>query len=290
MKIKIVTDSNCELSKEYVVENNIHVVPFSFQVSGIEYEDNFGRELSYLEFYRKLRNCEVSSTTQITPFTFEEIFDEYVTEGYAVIYFGFSSALSETFNCAQIARNTIISRNKNADITVFDTRSASAGQGLLVHYAADMIKKGSTKDEIVDRLEILRMYENTLFIVDNLEHLKRGGRISATNAALGYLLEIKPILELNYEGKIVVADKVRGRKKSIKHLSDKFGELASEKESQTVFIHHADCVGEAEFLKTLITKEYKIKEIYINEMGPVIGSHAGPGSIAIAFVGSKLQK
>ena len=287
MKIKIITDSNCELSQEYVVENNIHVVPFHFQLGGIEYEDNFGKGMSYKNFYNKLREGEMSSTTQITPFIFENTFDEYVTAGYAVIYIGFSSALSETFNCAQIARNSIISRKSNADITVFDTRSASAGQGLIVYQAVEMLKKGNTKEEIIDSLRLLRKNENTWFIVDNLDHLKRGGRISSTNAALGYLLEIKPILELDNEGKIVVADKVRGRKKSIKSLSDKFNEFASNKKSQTVFIHHADCIEEAEFLKMMIISDNKVNEVFINDMGPVIGSHTGPGSIAIAFVGNQ---
>ncbi len=286
MKIKIITDSTCELSKEYIDENRIHVVPFSFQLSGIEYEDNFGIELNYKDFYNKLRKGEMSSTTQITPFIFEKIFEEYVNKGYAVIYIGFSSALSETFNCAQIARNTIMSRESDADITIFDTRSASAGQGLIVYQVIEMLKQGRTKDEIIDGLKLLRKKVNSWFIVDNLNHLKRGGRISATNAALGYLLEIKPILKLDNEGKIVVADKVRGRKKSIRSLFDKFDEFASDKELQTVFIHHADCLEEAEFLKTMIISSNKVKEVFVNDMGPIIGSHTGPGSLAIAFVGN----
>jgi DegV family protein with EDD domain len=287
MKIKIITDSNCELPKEYLVENNIHVVPFYFQLGGIEYEDNFGKGISYKDFYNKLREGEMSSTTQITPFIFEKIFDEYIAAGYSVIYIGFSSALSETFNCAQIARNSIMLRKSNADITVFDTRSASAGQGLIVYQTVEMLKKGRTKDELIDSLKLLRKYENTWFIVYSLEHLKRGGRISATNAALGYLLEIKPILKLDNEGKIVVADKVRGRKKSIRSLFDKFDEFASVQEPQTVFIHHADCLEDAESLKTLITNSKKANEVFINDMGPIIGSHTGPGSLAIAFVGSQ---
>ncbi|GAB6106055.1 MAG: fatty acid-binding protein DegV [Firmicutes bacterium HGW-Firmicutes-1] len=287
MKIKIITDSNCELSKEYIIENHVHVIPFYFQLGGIEYKDNFGSEVSYKEFYNRLRNGEMSTTTQITPFIFEEIFNEYINEGYDVIYLGFSSALSETFNCAQIARNSILSRNSDANITVFDTRSASSGQGLIVFKVIEMLNMGRTKEEIIDNLKILRMNLNSWFIVDNLEHLKRGGRISATNAAFGKIMEIKPILKLDYEGKIVASDKVRGRKKSIKALFDKFENNAFDNEIQTVFIHHADCLKDAESLKMMITRCNKVKEVIINEMGPIIGSHTGPGSIAIAFLGNQ---
>lgn len=287
MKTKIITDSNCELSQEYLIENNVHVVPFYFQLSGIEYEDNFGKGISYKDFYNKLREGEMSTTAQINPYIFENLFDEYIAAGYAIIYIGFSSALSETFNCAQIAKNSVLAKNSNADITVFDTRSASASQGLILYQAIEMLKKGKTKEELIESLSILRKRVNVWFIVDSLEHLKRGGRISATNAALGYLLEIKPILKLDREGKIVVADKVRGRKKSIRTLLDKFNELASEQELQTVFIHHADCLEEAEFLKTMITSSNKANEVFINYMGPIIGSHTGPGSLAIAFLGNQ---
>lgn len=289
MKIKIITDSNSELSKEYLAENNVHVLPFYFQLSGIEYEDNFGNGINYKDFYNKLREGEISTTAQINPFIFEKIFEEYITAGYSIIYIGFSSALSETFNCAQIAKDSVLSRNCSADITVFDSRSASASQGLIIYQTIEMLNKGCTKEELIDYLSILRKRVNAWFIVDSLEHLKRGGRISATSATLGYLLEVKPILKLDREGKIVVADKVRGRKKSIRYLFDKFNELAIKQESQIVFVHHADCLEEAEFLKNLITSSNGLVKVLINNMGPIIGSHTGPGSLAIAFLGNQVD-
>ena len=177
MKPLIVTDSNCDLSSEYIKENNVSVIPLYFHLKGKDYEDNFGESISYKQFYDELRRAEVCTTAQITPYKFEECFRKHVLDGYSIIYIGFSSGLSETYNNAILARKTILEENKAADITVIDTRSATAGQGLIVTYACEMLKNGKSKEDIVNWIEDNKLKVNHWFIVDSLDHLKRGGRI-----------------------------------------------------------------------------------------------------------------
>ena len=288
MNYVIITDSNCELASEYLSDIPIIILPFSFRLGGNDYHDKFWQEISCRDFYQKLRDGEVSTTSQITPFVFEEIFNHHLSEGKAVLYLGFSSGLSSTYNSALLARTNVIEVNPNADITIFDTKSASAGQGLLVHYAIELFKQGKSKEEVINILSLIMDRQQTWFIVDSLEHLKRGGRISAINETVGHLLKIKPILKLDKEGEIVFVDKVSGRKNSVTELSKKFIELAAGPEPKTIFIHHADCIDEAEYLRSLLLKVSNVKRVIINSMGAVIGSHTGPGSIAISFIGNQV--
>lgn len=285
MKALIITDSNCDLSAEYIKVNNIPVVPFYFHLRGKDYEDNFGGSISYKEFYDELRKGEMSTTAQITSYNFEEYFRKYVSKGYSIIYIGFSSALSETYNNAITAKKAILEENKYADITVIDTRSATAGQGLLVYYACEMLKQGKSKEDIVSWVEDKKLKVNIWFTVDSLEHLKKGGRISATSATLGTVLDVKPILIVDKEGKLDTIKKVRGRKKSVRTLLDEFKDRVINPEEQTIFINHGDCLEDAKYLKNLLMNEVKVKNVVINYVGPVIGTHTGPGILCIAYIG-----
>ena len=286
-KTVIITDSSCDLSADYIRANNIHVIPFTYNIDGQDYTDDLGQTMSYQEFYDRLRNGSISTTSQITSYTFEQTFRSFIDEGYSVIYIGFSSALSETFNNAVMARNNILEENPSADITVIDSKSAAVGLGLIVYYAAEMLKEGKTKEEIVDWVEKNKLKSNHWFIVDSLDHLKRGGRISATVTAIGTLLEIKPILIVNGEGKLEVAKKVRGRKKAIKTLLEVLKEKIINPEEQTIFINHGDCLKDAEYLRDLLLKEVKVKDAVINYVGPIIGSHTGPGMLCMVFLGEE---
>ena len=286
MKTLIITDSNCDLSAEYIKENNIHVIPFHFNLKGTEHEDKlFDGSINYKEFYDELRKGEMSTTTQITPYKFEEYFGKYVSEGYSIIYIGFSSGLSGTYNNAIMAERSILEENKYADITVIDTRSATSGQGLLVYYACEMLKQGKSKEDIVNWIEDNKLKVNIWFTVDSLDHLKRGGRISAISATLGTILEVKPVLNIDKNGKLVVMKKVRGRKKSVRILLEEFKYRVIDFEKQTIFINHGDCLEDAEYLKSLILDEVKVKNVLINYIGPVIGAHTGQGVLCIAFIG-----
>lgn len=285
MKPIIITDSNCDLTSEYLKENNIPVIPFYFSLKGKEYEDDFGKSISYQEFYDELRKGEMSTTAQITIFVFENYFRKYVSEGYSIIYIGFSSALSESYNNSILAKKAILEEVPNADITVIDTKSATVGQGLLVFYACEMLKQGKSNEDIVNWIEGNKLKVNHWFTVDSLDHLKRGGRISATSATVGTLLSVKPILIINNDGKLVPVKKVRGRKKAIRELLEDLKKGILNPEEQTVFISHGDCIEDAEHLKKLIISEVNITDVIINYLGPIIGTHTGPGLLCVTFIG-----
>lgn len=285
MKTIIITDSNCDLSSGYLKENNIPVIPFHFQLKGKNYEDNFGGSMGYQEFYDELRGGEMPTTAQITPFVFEEYFRKYVFEGYSIIYIGFSSALSESYSHSVLAKKTISKEDSKANITVIDTRSATAGQGLLVYYACEMLKQGRSKEDIVNWIEDNKLKVNIWFTVDSLDHLRRGGRLSAASATVGALLDVKPLLFVDNNGKLVPVKKVRGRKKAIKGLLEDFQNRVINPEEQTIFISHGDCIEDAEYLKKLVMNEGKVKNVVINYVGPVIGAHTGPGILCIAYIG-----
>jgi len=289
MKTIIITDSNCDLNEEYLNENMIPVIPFRFNLNGKDYIDDFGRSISHKEFYDKLRKGEMSTTAQITPFTYEEVFKRYVLEGYSIIYIGFSSKLSGSFNNSLLAQKSVLEELPSADITVIDSKSASIGQGMLVCQSNDLLKQGKTKYEIIEWIENTKRNVNNWFTIDSLEHLKRGGRITSANAAIGSLLSVKPVLNMLNDGSLNVEDKVRGRKKSLRFIYEEYKTRVVNPEKQTIFIAHGDCREDAEYLKTLVMNGTNPKKIEINQLGPIIGSHTGPGAVGLTFIGEKRE-
>lgn len=285
MNTVIITDSCCDLPLKYIEENSISALGIICNFKGKDFIEDFGKTIPYDEFYREVRNGEMPTTAQINSYRFVEEFKKHLDAGKSIIYLAFSSALSGTYNSALIAKEEILSENPNADISVIDTRSASMGEGLIVYYAVEMLKNGASKEEIVYWVENNKLKINHWFTVDDLNHLKRGGRVSAASAAIGTILDIKPILNVNDEGKLIPISKVKGRKKAIKTLAEKFSNHAVDPENQMVFISHGDCLQEALTLKEIIEKEHGVKNFMINYIGPVIGSHSGPGTIALFFIG-----
>lgn len=281
----LVTDSSCDLSAHYIRESGIHVIPFTYNLDGLDYEDDFGQTLTYKEFYKKIREGSRSATSQITTYTFEKVFKKFADEGKSIIYIGFSSALSSTFNNALMAKNNLLEEDPSIDLTLIDSKSASVGLGAIVYYAAEMLKEGKSKDEIVEWVENNKLKVYHQFTVDSLEHLKRGGRLSATAAAVGTLLDIKPFLIVDDEGKLEVAKKIRGRKKSIRALLETLKANIVNPQEQTIFINHGDCLEDAEKLKEMLLKEVKVKDVMINYVGPIIGTHTGPGMLCMVFIG-----
>lgn len=285
MKPIIITDSNCDLSQEYLEYNNIISIPFRFQLNDKDYEDIYGQSITHQNFYHSLRLGDWATSTQINPYRFEKVFSKYVTLGYAIIYIGFSSGLSDTYNSALLAKKAILERHKSADISVIDTKGATSGQGLLVHSACNMLKQGRSKEDIVHWIEKNKLNVNIWFTVDSLDHLKRGGRISPTSAALGSLIDVKPILMVNKNGKLVAVKKVRRRKKAIKTLAAEIKERIVDPHNQVIFVNHGDCAEDAYLLKSLIEEQNKVKDVILNFIGPVIGAHSGPGTLSAAFIG-----
>lgn len=286
MKTIIMTDSSSDLPLSFVEENKIPFVHLTYHLKGQDYQDNFGKSMDYREFYNAVRGGEMPSTSQVNVQTYVEEFSRHAEDGNPLIYIGFSSGLSGSLQSALVARNMILEQYKDADITVIDSKSASLGQGLLVYYAFEMLKKGCTKEEIVSWVEENKLKVNHLFTVDSLDHLKRGGRISGTAAMVGTILNIKPILHVNNDGKLEPVTKVQGRRKSIKTLADMLGERIVNPAEQVIAISHGDCLDDALYLQSLLTKNYQLDKFIINHVGPVIGSHSGPGTLALFFLGA----
>jgi DegV family protein with EDD domain len=286
MKTIIFTDSCCDLPRSFVEENNIEVMHLRVNIKGEDIPDDLGISIDSKDFYNLIRQGEMPTTSQVNVNTFEDNFRKYIKEGYSIIYIGFSSALSGCVNSARIAKENIEEEISDADITVIDTKSASLGLGLIVYTAVNMLKAGKEKSEIVNWIEDNKLKVNHWFTVDDLYHLKRGGRVSSTVAAVGTILSIKPVLNIDDEGRLMPVSKAKGRKKSIKVLKEILVEKIVNSEEQTIFISHGDCIEDAEHLKELILNEVKVKEVIINNVGPVIGSHTGPGILALFFMGS----
>lgn len=289
MKTIIFTDSCCDLPRSFVEENNIQVMHLRVNIQGRDIPDDLGISIESKNFYDLIRQGEMPTTSQVNVNTFEDNFRKYIKEGYSIIYIGFSSALSGCVNSARIAKENIEEEISNADITIIDTKSASLGLGLIVYNAVNMLKAGKEKSEIVNWIEDNKLKVNHWFTVNDLYHLKRGGRLSGTVAAVGTILSIKPVMHIDDEGRLIPASKVKGRKKSIKVLKEILVDKIACPEEQTIFISHGDCIEDAEYLKELILNEVKVKEVIINNVGPVIGSHTGPGILALFFMGSNRE-
>ena len=287
MDTVLLIDSCTDLPRSYVDKNEIPFVSLVCNFKDQEYKDDFGKSISYKEFFNAVRNGEMPSTAQVNVYEYTEIFKKYAAEGKSVVYLGFSSALSGSLSSAYIARDTVMEEFKDADITIVDSKSASLGEGLLAYYVNEMLKAGASKDEVVSWLETNKLKMNHWFTVDDLGHLKRGGRLSGTAAFLGTLLDIKPVLKVDDDGRLIPISKVKGRKKSIKTLFEMLQENITAPEEQVIAISHGDCIEDAEYLKEMILKEYNVKDVIINHVGPVIGAHTGPGVVALFFMGEK---
>ncbi|NLX71378.1 MAG: DegV family protein [Clostridiales bacterium] len=285
MQTVIIIDSCSDLPFEYVKQHDIPVVNFTFHFKGNDYTDDLGQTISYKDFYDAIRNGETPTTSQVNAQTYTDMFRKYALEGKSIIYLCFSSALSGSYNNSLLARDMITEEFPEADITIIDTKSASLGEGLLVYHAIDMLEKGASREEIIDWVEENKLKLHHWFTVEDLGHLKRGGRLSGTAAFVGSILDIKPVLNVDDEGRLIPRIKVKGRKKALRTLIEKMEENIINPEQQVVAISHGDSPDDADYLAELIRSKFPVKDIIINSIGPVIGSHSGPGTIALFFFG-----
>ena len=287
MSIKIITDSSCDLGINFIEENNIELIPLLLNLDGETLKDDLGKSLGSREFYEKLRAGSMPSTSQINIYTFEEKFKELLDKGYEILYIGLSSALSGTFNSANMARNNILEENPNAKIAVVDSISVSMGLGMLIKKACKMIEEGKMLEDIVQWIEENKNKVIHAILVDDLKHLKRGGRVSASTAAVGSILNIKPLLKLNNSGAVEVSEKIKGKKKGLKRLASIVKENAINIENEILYIMHGDVLEEAQYLKGIILQELNFKDVKVEYIGTVIGTHGGPGTIATVFWGNE---
>lgn len=285
---KIITDSTSDLPASLVQELELHVIPMLYTVGGKDYLNTPDeRFLSSHDFYEMLRTGKVSTTTQINGEVFKDEFRPYLLEGLDILYLGFSSRLSSTFSSVLIASQDLKDEFPDRKIVVIDTLAASMGEGLIVYHAAARKKQGMSINEVASWVEENKLHLAHWFTVDDLNHLRRGGRVSGAAAFVGTMLNIKPVLHVDNEGHLIPVEKVRGRRKSLEALVSHMENSALKPEEQTVFISHGDAPDDAAYLEKLVRERFGVKSVYINPIGPVIGSHSGPGTVALFFLATK---
>lgn len=283
----IMTDSCCDLTAAAAEELGLSVLPLSLHIGEAVYRNWLdGRDIPFPEFYSRVRNGESATTAAVSVGDFESEMRRILSSGRDILCINFSSALSTTYQSASIAAEDLRQEFPEAKICVVDSLCASLGQGLLVWLCAQEQRKGRTLEEVRDFAEAVKGKICHWFTVDDLNHLKRGGRISAATALFGTMLSIKPVMHVDDGGHLVPVSKARGRRASLLALVDEMAKTAIEPENQTVFISHGDCLQDAEFVAEEVRRRFGTRDIRINYVGPVIGSHSGPGTMALFFVGT----
>ena len=280
----IFTDSCCDVSPELLKEWGVHFANMTFTFDGDDRE-YINTDLTADEFFDRMRRGDSPKTAAINAHTFSCAFEPFLKEGKDILYVAFSSGLSTTLNSAHMAKTDLAEQYPDRKIVIVDTLAASGGGGLMVYIAAEKKKAGATIEENAAHLESLVPQHCIWFTVDDLEYLKRGGRISPLVAFAGGVLGIKPILQMDMEGHLVKVSTARGRKKSIEFLADKYSELSYEEKNTPIFISHADCEEDARMLADIIKERHGAEVTLITEIGPVIASHTGPGTLAFFFIG-----
>lgn len=280
------TESTCDLTPDLVQEMDIHVLPMTFTLDGQSYRnypDN--REMTPKDFYDKLRNGSMSTTSQVTISDYEDAFVPFLEQGQDILYLAFSSGLSGTYQASKVAIADLRERYPQRRILAVDSLQASMGEGLFAYTLAEMRKNGATLDEAADFASQNVQRFCAWFTVNDLMFLKRGGRLSGAAAMAGTLLGIKPVLHVDKEGHLVAMEKVRGRRASLDALVKHFATSADKNYADmTIFISHGDCLEDAQYVADKI-KAYGVKRLCIGDIGPVIGAHSGPGTVALFFLG-----
>ncbi|MBQ8005294.1 MAG: DegV family protein [Clostridia bacterium] len=282
----IYTDSACDIAPDMLKEWGVPCVSLTFHFEG-EVAEYANGDMPEKEFYNKMREGRIAKTSAINTEIFNEAFEEVLKQGKDLLYIGFSSGLSATYNSGKIAAKELSKKYPERKVITVDSLAASAGFGLLLYLILEQKNRGASIEEAASFAESIKLKICHWFTVDDLVYLKRGGRISPAVALVGTMLGIKPVLHVDNEGHLISKAKVRGRKAAINALADKLGELAEDKENGTVFISHGDCYEEVKNLEAIIKEKYGATVKVITYVGPVIGAHSGPGTIALFFVGKE---
>lgn len=282
----MMTDSCCDLSAELAAELELEVLPLRLELEGRSYRNLLdGGEIGFQEFYAKVRSGAMPVTSAVNVGEFDAAMRPILEAGKDILCLCFSSALSTTYQSAVIAGRELEEDFPERKVRVVDSLCASMGQGLFVWLCAQEKKKGKTLEEVLDFAEGAKGNICHWFTVDDLNHLKRGGRVSAAAALFGTMLSVKPVLHVDKEGRLIPMEKCRGRKASLLALVDHMEKTAVEPERYPVFISHGDCREDAEFVAEEVRRRLGVREVYIHYVGPVIGSHTGAGVMTLFFVG-----
>lgn len=281
----ITVNSTVDTGKEWLEERNVPVIPLKYTIDGQEYTDMYG--LSDKEFFQKLREGKMSVTSQINPEEAKEMLEPYVKEGKDVLHLAFSSALSGTCNSMKIAAEELQEEYPEAKVIVVDTLCACMGEAMLLYYALKQKEAGKTIEEVAQWAEENKLHVCHNVTVDDLFHLHRGGRVSKTAAVLGTMVKVKPIIHMDDNGALQVIGKERGRKKSLHKIVDMAMERSEGWDNEIIMITHGDCLEDAEYVAKLVREKMGIENVFIHNIGTVIGSHTGPGVVATFCMGNK---
>lgn len=281
----ITTDNTSDLPEAYIKEHSLGMLSLTYMIDGETY--NRKHELPYKEFFEKMRAGSMPTTSQVNPEEAKEELREFLLAGKDIIHIAFSSGLSGSYNSIRIAAEDLCEEMQDRKITVIDSLSASLGEGLLVYKAVQLKEQGMEYEELVKWLEDHKLNVVHNFTVDDLFHLYRGGRVSKAAAVLGTMIHLKPVLHVDQEGHLIPIAKVRGRKKSLAALVENMEkQIGSYRDkNDIVFISHGDCIEDAEYVKSMIEEKFAVKAFLINPVGPVIGAHSGPGTLALFYMG-----
>lgn len=279
----IVSDSNLDLSQDMINDLEIEIIPMKYIINNTIYTDG---EHSSEDFYNQLRKGVSISTTQINTEEFIEFFSKYLSEGKNVLYIGFSSGLSGTYNNAVNASEQLKKSYPSNKVLVVDSVSASVGQGLLLYYAVLKKKSGYSLEELKNWVIENRTKLCHWFTVDDLHHLKRGGRISSAAAVVGSVLNVKPLFFVDNDGKLKISEKIRGRKKTLDLMVSKLHNTCLNIKDSLVIVGHSDSLEDAEYIAQKLKDEFLVSNVIIRPIGPIIGSHTGPGTLGLCFLGN----
>lgn len=281
----ITTDTTTDLPEDYIKKHDLGIMSLTYTLEGTTYsKDN---PLDVKLFYEKMRNGSMPTTSQVNPENAKNIFLPYLKDGYDILHIAFSSGLSGSYNSTRIAAEELSEEFPDRKITIIDSLAASLGEGLLVHKAVMLKEQGADLDAVADWVEQNKLHIVHNFTVDDLFHLHRGGRVSKATAILGTMINVKPILHVDDEGHLIALSKVRGRKKSLQALVNSMEQQMGAYRSQNdiVFISHGDSLADAQYVAGLVKQRFGIESFLINYVGPTIGAHSGPGTIALFYMG-----
>ncbi len=284
----LITDSTIDMPNELAEEWGLVIIPYMFSIDGVTYLDYLDRHtFPVKDFYDTLRAGKMASTSLVTEQRYTETFEPFLKEGKDILYLGFSSGLSSSYNQCLLAVENLSVAYPGRKIITIDSLCASAGQGLLAYYMSKAKNEGLSIDENADYIRSLIPRINHWVKADDLNHLRRGGRVSGASAFVGTMLNIKPIIIMNDEGKLIPVAKTRGRAKAIEYLVDRTVERIIEPKDQLLFICHSDAPDDAQAIADLMSERTHKRPFIIGTIGPVIGAHTGPGTVVIASIGEK---
>ena len=279
----ITTDNNSDLPEKYLKDHGVGCMYLSYSMDGKNY--THGNFLPEHEFYEAMRNGSMPTTAQVNPENAKTLLEPYLKEGKDILHLSFSSGLSGTYNSMCIAAEELQEKYPERKIVVIDTLCASLGEGLIDYKALELQKEGKSLEEVAQWVEENKLKICHFFMVEDLNHLQKGGRISKTAAVLGTMVQIKPIIYLDNEGKLQIIKKERGRKKAMNKIVDMAIDACEGKMPDMVMIPHGNCPKDAEYVAELVRKKIGVTNIMMNDIGTVIGGHTGPGMVAVVCMG-----